>query len=157
MERAALCQTSIENASPARIFSSETGFGTPGAPDIRPARSAGVNGKLASSPPYTISGQPVATLSDACPDLGRNQLAAELVAGLLAMLSTFEKCGFQAWQAEWNQRHAFANQPIHVLQGKQGCEATAGDVDASGNLWVTEENGQSRRLAGGEISIRRRL
>ncbi len=104
-----------------------------------------------------VIGQPVAALKDVCPSLRRNQLAADLLAGLLAMLSTFEKCGFQAWQAEWNRRHAFAGQPVHVLQGQQGCEATAGDVDASGNLWVSEDNGQSRRLAGGEISIRRRL
>lgn len=51
LERAAFCQSSIENARPARIFSNETGSGTPGAPDIFPARSAKVSGKLASNPP----------------------------------------------------------------------------------------------------------
>jgi len=51
LERGALCQSSMENASPARIFSSATGAGTLGAPDIRPARSAAVSGKQASSPP----------------------------------------------------------------------------------------------------------
>lgn len=51
LERAALCQSSIENARPARIFSSTTGSGTRGAPDILPARSASVSGKQASSPP----------------------------------------------------------------------------------------------------------
>lgn len=56
LERAAFCQSSIENARPARIFSNETGSGTPGAPDIFPARSAKVSGKLASNPPYTMSG-----------------------------------------------------------------------------------------------------
>lgn len=101
--------------------------------------------------------QPVAVLADACPNVKRNSLAAELMAGLLGMLSTFEKHGFQAWQAEWNSRHAFANQPIDIVQGKQRSQATAGDVDTSGNLWVSEQSGQSRRLSGGEISIRRRL
>lgn len=51
LERDALCQSSMENASPARIFSSGTRRGTVGAPDIRPARSAAVSGKQASSPP----------------------------------------------------------------------------------------------------------
>ena len=55
-ERAILCQSSWEKARPARIFSSPTGTGTLGAPDIRPARSAAVSGKHASRPPYTISG-----------------------------------------------------------------------------------------------------
>ncbi len=50
-ERDALCQSSMENASPARIFSSATGTGTCGAPAIRPARSAAVSGKHASRPP----------------------------------------------------------------------------------------------------------
>ena len=101
--------------------------------------------------------QPVTTLKEICPDVGRNQLAADMIAGLLAMLSTFEAKGFSAWQDAWNQRHAFANLPINVLQGSQSMEATAGEADANGNLWVSDENGHSRRLAGGEISIRRRL
>ncbi len=51
VERAALCQRKIENASPARIFSNAAGKGTCGAPDILPARSDTVSGKQASSPP----------------------------------------------------------------------------------------------------------
>ncbi len=49
-ERRALCQSSIDNARLARSFSSAAGLGTRGAPDNRPARSAAVSGKLASSP-----------------------------------------------------------------------------------------------------------
>ncbi|MYL22858.1 biotin--[acetyl-CoA-carboxylase] ligase [Halomonas alkaliantarctica] len=101
-------------------------------------------------------GQPVAALADVCPHVERNRLAADVIAGLLDMLATFEARGFSAWQAAWNQRHAFEGEPVYVLQGNEKYEATAGEVDASGNLWVTQA-GQSRRLAGGEISIRRRL
>lgn len=101
--------------------------------------------------------QPVAALADVCPHISRNRLAADMVAGLLDMLATFESRGFSAWQAAWNQRHAFADQPIYVFQGEKKHEATAGEVDASGNLWITEAAGPSRRLVGGEISIRRRL
>ncbi|WP_075880567.1 biotin--[acetyl-CoA-carboxylase] ligase [Vreelandella massiliensis] len=101
-------------------------------------------------------GQPVAALADVCPHVERNRLAADVIAGLLDMLATFEARGFSAWQAAWNQRHAFEGEPVYVLQGNEKYEATAGEVDASGNLWVTQA-GHSRRLAGGEISIRRRL
>ncbi|WP_447554932.1 biotin--[acetyl-CoA-carboxylase] ligase [Vreelandella sp. EE22] len=100
--------------------------------------------------------QPVAALLDANPGISRNQLAAEVIAGLLAMLADFEESGFKAWRDEWNARHAYADQDVRVIQGARESAAIAGDVDDSGNLWVTED-GQARRLSGGEISVRRRL
>lgn len=100
--------------------------------------------------------QPVAALFDALPSLSRNQLAADVVAGLLDMLAGFEQQGFAPWREAWNQRHAYADQPIRVIQGSQVAEAVAGEVDDSGHLWVTE-SGHPRRLSGGEISVRRRL
>lgn len=100
--------------------------------------------------------QPVAALFERLPTISRNQLASEVVAGLLAMLADFEQNGFGAWRDAWNQRHAYAGLPIRVIQGQQTSEAVAGEADESGNLWVTE-SGHSRRLAGGEISVRRRL
>ncbi|MCB8888456.1 biotin--[acetyl-CoA-carboxylase] ligase [Vreelandella malpeensis] len=99
--------------------------------------------------------QPVAALFDTCPGLSRNQLAADAVAGLLTMLADFEASGFAAWRDEWNARHAFAGSDVRILQGAKESEAVAGDVDDSGNLWVSE-GGQARRLSGGEISVRRR-
>ena len=95
-------------------------------------------------------------LFERLPDLSRNQLASDVVAGLLAMLADFERASFGAWRDAWNERHAYAGLPIRVIQGQQTSNAIAGEVDESGNLWVTE-NGHSRRLAGGEISVRRRL
>ncbi len=100
--------------------------------------------------------QPVAALFERLPDISRNQLASDVMSGLLAMLANFEQHGFAAWRDAWNQRHAYAGLPIRVIQGQQTSDAIAGEVDESGNLWVAE-NGHSRRLAGGEISVRRRL
>lgn len=100
--------------------------------------------------------QPVAALLDVHGGLSRNQLAADMVAGLLAMLADFEQVGFGAWRDEWNARHAYAGLPVCIIQGEHVSDAIAGDVDESGNLWVTE-NDHSRRLTGGEISVRRRL
>jgi BirA family biotin operon repressor/biotin-[acetyl-CoA-carboxylase] ligase len=115
----------------------------------------GMNLSLPDSLRATID-QPVAALFDAQPGISRNQLAADMVAGLLNMLAGFETRGFAPWLNAWNQRHAYAGLPIRVIQGERSSDAVAGDVDESGNLWVTE-NGYSRRLVGGEISVRRRL
>lgn len=100
--------------------------------------------------------QPVAALFDVQSGISRNQLAADVVAGLLAMLAEFENVGFAAWRDEWNKRHAYTGLPVRIIQGERSSDAVAGDVDDSGNLWVTE-NDHSRRLSGGEISVRRRL
>ncbi|GAB2727580.1 biotin--[acetyl-CoA-carboxylase] ligase [Halomonas garicola] len=100
-------------------------------------------------------GQPVAVLADACPDIDRNALAADVVAGLLAMLATFESEGFGAWRGEWNRRHAYAGHSVDVLVGNAQSVAVAGEVDSAGNLWVSE-GGTERALAGGEISVRGR-
>ncbi|RUR29129.1 biotin--[acetyl-CoA-carboxylase] ligase [Vreelandella nanhaiensis] len=115
----------------------------------------GMNLSLSESQRAAID-QPVAALFDVHGGLSRNQLASDMVAGLLAMLASFEQVGFGAWRDEWNARHAYAGLPVRIIQGERVSDAIAGDVDESGNLWVTE-NGYSRRLAGGEISVRRRL
>ncbi len=56
--------------------------------------------------------QPVAALFERLPDISRNQLASEVVAGLLAMLANFEQDGFSTWRDAWNQRHAYAGLPF---------------------------------------------
>lgn len=99
--------------------------------------------------------QPVAAVHDQAPTLGRNTLAAELVEALLLLLAGFEAGGFSAWQPAWNARHAFAGRPVEVIRGERRLSATAESVDASGNLWVEHARGRER-LAGGEISLRRR-
>ncbi|PCF96692.1 biotin--[acetyl-CoA-carboxylase] ligase [Vreelandella nigrificans] len=115
----------------------------------------GMNLSLPDSLRATID-QPVAALFDAKEGISRNQLAADTVAGLLDMLADFENEGFCAWRDGWNKRHAYVGQPIRVIQGERSSDAFAGEVDESGNLWVTEDD-HPRRLSGGEISIRRRL
>ncbi|HCR97040.1 MULTISPECIES: biotin--[acetyl-CoA-carboxylase] ligase [Halomonas] len=115
----------------------------------------GMNLSLTESQRAAID-QPVAALFDVHAGHTRNQLASDVVAGLLSMLADFEHVGFAAWRDEWNARHAYVGAPVRIIQGERVSDAIAGDVDNSGNLWVTE-NGHSRRLAGGEISVRRRL
>ncbi|APE31057.1 biotin--[acetyl-CoA-carboxylase] ligase [Halomonas aestuarii] len=100
-------------------------------------------------------GQAVAAVHDKVPGLSRNALAVELLDELLPLLVSFEQQGFAAWQEAWNARHAFAGCEVDILQGGEREPAVAGDVDAAGNLWVRQGE-RERRLAGGEISVRRR-
>ncbi len=99
--------------------------------------------------------QPVAAVHDQAPGLSRNALAAALLDELLPLLAGFEQQGFAAWQDEWNARHAYAGCEVEILQRGEREAAIAGDVDEAGNLWVRQGERQ-RRLAGGEISVRRR-
>ncbi|ASK20905.1 biotin--[acetyl-CoA-carboxylase] ligase [Halomonas sp. N3-2A] len=115
----------------------------------------GINLSLPDSLRAAID-QPVAALFDAKAGISRNQLAADMVSELLDMLAGFESEGFAPWRDEWNSRHAYAGLPIRIIQGERSSDAVAREVDESGNLWVTE-NDHSRRLSGGEISVRRRL
>lgn len=98
--------------------------------------------------------QPVAAVHDQAPTLSRNRLAAEVVEALLLLLANFELKGFVAWQSAWNERHAFAGQPVEVIRGEHRLQATAESVDAAGNLWIQHAQGRER-LVGGEISLRR--
>lgn len=100
--------------------------------------------------------QPIATVHDQAPGLSRNTLATEVVDTLLPLLAGFEAGGFADWQEAWNARHGFAGLPVEVLRGEQRLLATAESVDAAGNLWIQHVGGRER-LAGGEVSLRRRL
>ncbi len=97
--------------------------------------------------------QPVAAVRDQAPQVSRNDLAVDLLDGLLMLVADFERQGFAAWQEAWNARHAFAEREIDILSGGRREAGIAEGVDASGNLLVNQA-GRRRRLAGGEISVR---
>lgn len=114
----------------------------------------GINVDLPEEFRATID-QPVACVHDHAQGLTRNQLAAELLDGLLAMLAGFEEQRFAAWQSAWNRLHAFAGCEVEVIRGERHDIMVAGEVDDSGNLWVRGDGGHER-LVGGEISVRGR-
>ncbi|MFB9145129.1 biotin--[acetyl-CoA-carboxylase] ligase [Halomonas alkalicola] len=99
--------------------------------------------------------QPAAAVHDQAPGVSRNELAVELIEALLSLMAGFEAQGFPAWQAAWNERHAFADHEVDILRGERREAAVAEGVDGSGNLLVRRE-GRLERLAGGEISVRAR-
>lgn len=114
----------------------------------------GLNVSLPTSVRERID-QPVAAVHDAAPGVSRNQLAAELMAGLLDLLSRFEAEGFSVWQAAWSRRNAHAGRDVEVIQHDRRYVARVEGIDAAGNLLVRHD-GNLLSLSGGEISVRGR-
>lgn len=114
----------------------------------------GLNVALPESMRHQVD-QPVAAVQDHMPGVSRNALAGELIESLLELLANFEQMGFSAWQAAWNQRNAYADREVDILQGGERYVALAEGVDDSGNLLV-RRGGELQRLVGGEISLRGR-
>lgn len=84
----------------------------------------------------------------------RNQLAAALIEELVRMLQTFSRSGFAPFADQWRALDVLANAPVKVICGSETIAGTARGVDADGTLLV-EAEGQVRRFASGDVSLRR--
>lgn len=96
------------------------------------------------------------TLSDApwLARMDRNQLYALLLNSLARCLDQFEREGFGAFQARWNALHAYAGQPVQILEGSQVLQrGIALGVDLNGCLVLQTEAGQHSIMAG-DVSLR---
>lgn len=84
----------------------------------------------------------------------RNRLAAVLIRQIHDMLVTFSRSGFAAYQADWNRRHLFANQPVRVLRDRTMFEGTVDGIDEQGALRLRYADGRTQLFHCGEISVR---
>lgn len=98
---------------------------------------------------------PAAGLGDVgrpAPD--RHVLLAALLIELAAVLDAFTADGFAAFADEWSAQHAFADEPVRILE--DGRELLAGicrGVDREGALLV-EVGGRIERCLSGDVSVR---
>jgi len=101
-------------------------------------------------------GQPVAGLADAGVNVGRNQLLAELLNELHAVLSQFSRDGFGAFRDEWLGYSAHSDQPV-TLRFSHGepVDGIARGVDDKGALLVDTGAG-TQVFHVGEVSLRAR-
>lgn len=83
-----------------------------------------------------------------------NQVLATLLTHLTAVLSTFEKTGFEALHSEWTQYHAYHQQAVNLLHpdGSQ-THGVVKNVALNGVLIVETSSGEARFMSG-EISLR---
>jgi len=101
-------------------------------------------------------GQPVAGLAAAGVQVGRNQLLAELLGELAAVLGQFAAHGFAAFREEWLSHAAFLQQPVCISQGSHApLEGVCLGVDVSGALLVETAHGP-RAFHSGDVSVRAR-
>lgn len=83
----------------------------------------------------------------------RNALIAMLLEEVTKMLQTFGERGFEPFADEWRHLDTLADAPVRVTSGSQTTFGRARGVDLDGTLLV-DVNGELRRFASGEVSLR---
>lgn len=84
----------------------------------------------------------------------RETVLAVIASALADVLAEFEQRGFGAFVARWEALHAYAGQPVRVLDnGRVLHEGIAGGVDMMGRFLIDTDAGQVPVLAG-DLSLR---
>ena len=84
----------------------------------------------------------------------RDALMAALLDGLATALAEFSACGFAAFAARWNLRHAWQGETVVLLDnGVVRHEGRAAGVDDSGRLLLDTGDGRITVMAG-DVSLR---
>ncbi|MDB5761138.1 MAG: Biotin--[acetyl-CoA-carboxylase] ligase [Herminiimonas sp.] len=97
-------------------------------------------------------GRPIADMPAL--QMDRNVLMAALLDGLSEVLVQFDAAGFGAFAARWNRLHAYAGQPVAILdRGHVLHEGKAIGVDDSGRLLLETVSGRVAIMAG-DVSLR---
>lgn len=112
----------------------------------------GINMALSESMSTEI-GRPVANIPWLA-ELGQDMLMATLASGLAEALVQFEHEGLSAFTQRWNALHAYAGQPVMILDnGKLQHEGLAVGVDDIGRFVLDTPTGRKAIMAG-DVSLR---
>jgi len=86
--------------------------------------------------------------------MDRNALLAKLLDALATALTEFDQHGFAPFTARWNLLHAWAGQPVRILDnGVTLQQGAAAGVDDSGRLLLDTDGGRVA-IAAGDVSLR---
>jgi BirA family biotin operon repressor/biotin-[acetyl-CoA-carboxylase] ligase len=86
--------------------------------------------------------------------MDRDALMATLLDGLAGALAAFAAEGFAPFAPRWNLLHAYANQPVVIVdRGTTLHEGLAAGVDATGRLLLDTAQGRVAIVAG-DVSLR---
>ncbi len=119
----------------------------------------GLNVSVPASMRATITGTQALPISDLSEVLNgrlptRNQLAGALIDELARMLQSFSRSGFAPFADQWRTLDVLANAPVRVISATETVLGIARGVEPDGTLLV-EVDGQLRRFASGDVSLRR--
>lgn len=95
-----------------------------------------------------------AALEDAVPGLGRNALAAALLAAAAAALWQAPQASADALPAAWAARDTLRDRPVRVEGAGAPLQGIARGLDMSGALLLEMPDGRLRPVTAGEVSVR---
>ena len=113
----------------------------------------GLNLRLPESVKSRID-QPVVDLAKIGIDADRNQLLAEILAELGAVLDVFSTEGFAPFRDEWNGAHAYQDKMVRLkMPDRIEFEGRVEGAAEDGALTISTRSGP-RKFYGGELSLR---
>ena len=83
----------------------------------------------------------------------RNELAADLISVLVAMLSRYEEAGFTPMTDRWNALNGYADQIVRVGKGSSAFTGRMQGVDENGALLI-DVGGKIKRVDDSSLSVR---
>jgi BirA family biotin operon repressor/biotin-[acetyl-CoA-carboxylase] ligase len=87
--------------------------------------------------------------------IGRNQLLADCLQELHAVITRFREHGFAALRTEWMALDAYAGKEVVLmLPNTQGVQGVAAGVDDTGAFLLRNQQAGLNAYTGGEISLR---
>jgi len=87
-------------------------------------------------------------------NLDRNLLLSSLINEIFAVLPDYTQTGLTHYLDEWRSYDVVQSQVVTLEVGAQSIEAVVEGIDDQGLLLVTDLQGQQRRYASGEISLK---
>lgn len=85
---------------------------------------------------------------------GRNEVLALLLTHLLEVVNSYEDSTLSGFREEWSRWDLTYDCDVMILNGDKRVHGIARGIDASGYL-LLEHNGEIRRYAAGEVSLRK--
>ncbi len=87
--------------------------------------------------------------------MDRNRLLGVLTDHLVACCEQFALSGFASFMARWNTLHAYASEPVNITdQGKITHQGIALGVNDQGYLLLQDDQGNTRSIMVGDVSLR---
>ena len=112
----------------------------------------GINFEVAEGLRRTIE-QPVTDLKEQGIEVGRNQLAGDLISMIVRYVDEFDRRGFAPMRAAYEAIQAYRGQTCYVILGAERIEGIVLGVANDGQLCLRCAEGE-RLFNGGEVSLR---
>ncbi len=85
--------------------------------------------------------------------VSRNTIAANIISEQYAMLTAFARAGFAPFADEWRRYDCMRGRQVTVRIGSEVLSGAAAGIGADGVL-LLNENGQTREIVSGEVTLR---